>query len=205
MAKDVTSIFSSLKIDVNLHSRIILQLIKENNFKKIAEIGIFEARSARYILRNCHDSIDEYWGIDKYDENFPENSYKFPRTKIQQWHDMYWRACRYMPFFQKFRLLKMESEEAAKLFDYYASFTKNKEYFDFVYIDADHTYEMVKRDINLWYPLVKSGGIIGGHDYGFPDEVVRYGGVQKAVDEIFGNNDTVLVNRPSGVWYVRKD
>lgn len=36
---------------------------------------------------------------------------------------------------------------------------------DWVYIDADHHYEPVCRDIDAWLPKVKSGGIIAGHDY----------------------------------------
>ena len=36
---------------------------------------------------------------------------------------------------------------------------------DFVYIDANHTYDYVKQDISLWYPKVKSGGWVMGHDY----------------------------------------
>lgn len=35
---------------------------------------------------------------------------------------------------------------------------------DFVYIDANHTYEYVFQDINLWFPKVKFGGIVAGHD-----------------------------------------
>lgn len=44
---------------------------------------------------------------------------------------------------------------------------------DFVYIDGNHTYEYVKKDIELWYPKVKNKGILGGHDYTerFPDVV----------------------------------
>jgi predicted O-methyltransferase YrrM len=36
---------------------------------------------------------------------------------------------------------------------------------DFCYIDADHSYDGVKKDLNIWLPKVKSGGIICGHDY----------------------------------------
>jgi predicted O-methyltransferase YrrM len=36
---------------------------------------------------------------------------------------------------------------------------------DFVYIDGNHSCEYVKNDIALYYPLVKAGGVIGGHDY----------------------------------------
>jgi hypothetical protein len=36
---------------------------------------------------------------------------------------------------------------------------------DFVYIDADHTYEAVKADIAAWWPKVRVGGTLSGHDY----------------------------------------
>lgn len=36
---------------------------------------------------------------------------------------------------------------------------------DFLFIDADHRYEYVYRDIELWYPKIRYGGIICGHDF----------------------------------------
>lgn len=50
---------------------------------------------------------------------------------------------------------------------------------DFVFIDADHTYPGVKRDIEAWLPKVKPGGLLCGHDYG----QALHPGVQTAVDE----------------------
>lgn len=38
-------------------------------------------------------------------------------------------------------------------------------YFDFVYLDADHTYESVKRDLTVLYRKVKSGGMIQANDF----------------------------------------
>lgn len=35
---------------------------------------------------------------------------------------------------------------------------------DFLFIDGDHSYEGVKRDFELWSPLVRSGGLIAFHD-----------------------------------------
>lgn len=37
--------------------------------------------------------------------------------------------------------------------------------FDWVYIDADHSYSRVLTDLALWSLLIKPGGIIMGHDY----------------------------------------
>jgi len=36
---------------------------------------------------------------------------------------------------------------------------------DFVYIDANHAYDYVKRDMEVWYPKLKKGGLFAGHDY----------------------------------------
>jgi predicted O-methyltransferase YrrM len=52
--------------------------------------------------------------------------------------------------------------------------------FDFVFVDADHSYEGVLRDIELWWPLLKSNGIMALHDYGG-----HWKGVTQAVDEKF--------------------
>lgn len=52
---------------------------------------------------------------------------------------------------------------------------------DFVYIDAAHDYENVKKDLKAWAPKVRVGGIIAGDDfYDFPS---GKGGVMRAVTE----------------------
>ena len=48
---------------------------------------------------------------------------------------------------------------------------------DWVFIDASHDYESVLADINAWYPKVKKGGIISGHD--FPHDPVRQAVTEK--------------------------
>jgi predicted O-methyltransferase YrrM len=63
---------------------------------------------------------------------------------------------------------------------------------DFLFIDADHTYEGCKQDIELWLPKVKTGGVIAGHDY-------DWAGVKQAVDEKFGNR----VVKPFTSWIVQ--
>ncbi len=54
---------------------------------------------------------------------------------------------------------------------------------DWVYIDADHAYEGVKRDLDAYFRAVRSGGFIAGDDYGHVDR--WFGdGVTRAVDEL---------------------
>ena len=58
--------------------------------------------------------------------------------------------------------------------------------FDMVYIDADHSYEGCKRDLEAAVKKVKVGGYIMGHDYEMnmaKAQNVYHFGVKKAVDE----------------------
>lgn len=57
---------------------------------------------------------------------------------------------------------------------------------DAVFIDADHTYEAVKRDIANWMPKVRKGGILAGHDY-----IHTWPGVIQAVNESISGFSTM--------------
>lgn len=65
---------------------------------------------------------------------------------------------------------------------------------DFIYIDANHDYEFVLNDINIAKKIVKSGGIIAGHDYHH-----TYPGVIKAVGESFDINNVKIY--PDFSWF----
>ncbi|MBA0085864.1 MAG: class I SAM-dependent methyltransferase [Acidobacteria bacterium Pan2503] len=79
---------------------------------------------------------------------------------------------------------------------------------DAVFIDADHEYESVCKDIDAWLPKVKPGGIIAGHDY-----TPELPGVIRAVNERFerfelwrGVNDVgdeTMRGKYYPVWCVR--
>jgi hypothetical protein len=36
---------------------------------------------------------------------------------------------------------------------------------DFIYLDGDHNYDIVKREINAFYQIIRPNGVLGGHDY----------------------------------------
>lgn len=54
---------------------------------------------------------------------------------------------------------------------------------DFIYIDGDHSYGQVKKDIQNSLTILNGGGIISGHDY-----VPEFPGVINAVDELIKPN-----------------
>jgi predicted O-methyltransferase YrrM len=56
------------------------------------------------------------------------------------------------------RIIRKASEEAAGLVE--------TDYFDLVFIDADHTFEAARRDIQVWRRRVRpNGGVMAGHDF----------------------------------------
>jgi Methyltransferase domain len=65
---------------------------------------------------------------------------------------------------------------------------------DFLYIDANHSYESVLRDLAAWYPKVKTGGLIAGDDWCFPDHGEL--GVRGAVQDFFGPSLPQVVIEP---------
>ena len=75
--------------------------------------------------------------------------------------------------YSAFDIIKDSSYNSAKLF-------RNSS-IDYMMIDAGHTYDDVKSDINIWYNKIKPGGIISGDDYG----TNIFEGVTRAVNEYF--------------------
>jgi hypothetical protein len=96
---------------------------------------------------------------------------------------------------------------------------------DLCFIDADHSYKGVKRDIEAYYPKVKEGGIICGHDcldinlantftqeqidatyLQIDDETGCHPGVIQAVYEKFGYDVKIIPCHTVGipVWAARK-
>ncbi|MCK5017059.1 MAG: class I SAM-dependent methyltransferase [Candidatus Peribacteraceae bacterium] len=80
-----------------------------------------------------------------------------------------------------------DSAQAAELYD--------DGELDFVFIDADHTYEAVIGDLRAWLPKLRTGGVLGGHDF---DEE----GVSRAVAEFA--EETGLIVQRAGMSFVFK-
>ncbi len=74
------------------------------------------------------------------------------------------------PFYQEFKQpgqslhLMREDSHADQTRDKVLGVFGGEQPLDFLFIDGDHTYEGVKRDFNLYSPLVRPGGLIALHD-----------------------------------------
>lgn len=130
----------------------------ELGFKKGAEVGVAKAYYSKVLLDNIPNlellCIDSWHRRKSRYGNRPiakKVLSVYPGAKIMQGHSM--------------EIVKEVPDESL----------------DFVFIDADHSYECVKEDICEWAKKVKIGGIVSGHDYFYkPHRSVE---VLRAVDE----------------------
>ena len=68
---------------------------------------------------------------------------------------------------------------------------------DIIFIDGDHSHEGFIKDIKLWYPKVKTGGIVSGHDY-----IWGGNGVKPIIDSFSGFKARPYIS--GDVWFYKK-
>lgn len=118
------------------------------------EIGVLRGDYSKMILEEWKNGklylVDTWRHISEYvDMNGRDDQYHYDcmvetAKNIKQYQN---RA----------HMIRMGSVDASKLFP--------DEYFDFIYIDADHSYEAVKKDLEVWWPKIKRGGVFSGDDF----------------------------------------
>ena len=156
---------------------IVPHLAQMISARNIIEIGVAYGYHADFMCTVLPDI--NYIGVDPYLANYdPSDIFcqdvqkLFSMDDMQNAMDRLYSAVstNLLKFQGRARLIREKSWLAAGEFDDGSC--------DLVYIDGDHTYDSVVKDLAAWYPKVKKGGIICGDDINWP-------GVKKAVDEFF--------------------
>jgi predicted O-methyltransferase YrrM len=163
--------------------------ISEQKFENLVEVGVWKGHSISYLADKNRNS--KIWAVDLF-ENTDDVYYQDPHFKKQLSHiyEIYNKNLINKNVRSIIQDIKGDSAESAKMFE--------DNTLDFVFIDACHDYDKVKKDIKAWYNKVKDGGIISGHDYGsFP-------GVSQAVNELVKEKDLKLNIETGCVWFCYK-
>jgi Methyltransferase domain len=146
-----------------------------------AEIGVWKGDFSQKILETAQPSALHLIDPWVFVSSFPKRLYGGKSAKSQSDMDAIYQAVR-----AKFSEIPQVHIHRQRSHDAVSSFADG--FFDWVYIDGDHSYEAVRQDLNLWTPKVKRGGFVAGDDYGWHDEKGERS-VQRAVDEfVAGRN-----------------
>jgi hypothetical protein len=158
----------------------------DHGYRIGAEIGVQAGTHAAQILAKWdgHLILVDCWS------HYRGEEYRDLANVSQTEQEAYYKACleTLSPFVGRYTIMRMFSHEAAPL-------VKDGT-LDFVYIDANHTFAAVTQDLHCWYPKVKIGGLISGHDYTQDSEDPQAGnfGVKAAVNK--------FVERKAGTLFV---
>jgi hypothetical protein len=166
-----------------------------------AEVGVSEGKTSAALLHafpNLHLTMIDPWATYPADHPYPSSGDRCALRTADQAEGAKRKAVRRTRFAKRRRTILVEDSlrAVAGLAD--ASL-------DFAFIDADHTYAAVRADVRAWWPKVRPGGVLTGHDYGARRDLKGSWGVRRAVDE-WARELGLAVSAcgTTHVWSVRK-
>lgn len=139
------------------------------------EVGVQEGIFSEYIMQRTQPSqlvLIDCW------EKQPQHVYNdIANVSNQEQIRKFKRVCSKFSHLSQIKTIKNFSTPASY------QFTDNS--VDWIYLDANHSYAAVKEDIKNWWPKIKKGGFLTGHDYVLQDNF----GVVQAVNEFLEDNN----------------
>lgn len=135
-----------------MHIRPMLEYIKKN-YDGLplmgCEIGVQHGINARDIMQNLN--IEKLFLVDPYLPYIDNDGFIYNKNFL----GVYFTAKRNLRGYSNAVFIRQKSKSAVKMF--------KDGVFDWIYIDGNH--REAGLDLRLWYPKVKPGGVIGGHDF----------------------------------------
>ncbi len=160
----------------------------------VVEIGVASGCFTKQIL-STYKSLSKLSIIDSW--RFQEEGYIDPCNLSQETQDERYRQIQEdLKDEPRVEIIRAWSNEAVSRFE--------DNSIQFLYLDANHSYNASKADLGLWFPKIAVGGMFAGHDYCNGDGVGH--GVKKAVDEFAAFNGLTVGSttnefcRPEGVY-----
>jgi len=181
MSDDITK-YLTTENWFNYHA--FYDFISKKDFNVFVEVGVWKGHSICYLGNLLKNKDVKIFAVDLWEQTYKNQDKNWMKRQKKLLYDIFKENLRINGLSDKIEPIKSLSWEASSNFEDGSV--------DFVFIDADHEYESVVKDIEAWLPKVKKGGIISGHDYFNPC------GVKRAVDEKF--KDVVKFNGPC--WFV---
>ena len=176
----------------NHDSKDIMYLVKKDTVG--AEIGVWKANtSANFVKKGVKElHLVDAWSVEVYKEGIGETgewgSYENYLQRYRQVtggtteeHFKAYYDKTHKEVVKRFSQLEHVHVHRMSSNDWFEKQEDN--YFDWVYLDGDHSHQGVLRDLNSSLRVVKKGGLILGDDYAWPFQKHGKPGVTAAVDE----------------------
>lgn len=134
----------------NVNRISLAKMLGELGYKIGAEVGVEQGIYSKVLLENNKElklyCIDPWKAYDGYREHVSQEKLdKFVEITKQRLENY------------NYEIVRDFSPEVANKF--------KDEFFDFVYVDGNHDLPHAVNDICAWWPKVRKGGILAGHDY----------------------------------------
>jgi predicted O-methyltransferase YrrM len=181
----------------SLHDETKLtELVNSINRGLFCEIGCWTGHSTSIIARRAKEIGSKVIVIDNFEGNDGTPLYEY--AKVNPVKDYFVENMKMRGLWDNIILFNMDSNEAH-------TFLKNN-LFNFLFIDAGHTYSQVKSDLINYLPKLTDSALVCGHDYEsstYNEQYInedyvdgKHHGVIKAVNEIIGR-----VNYEGRMWW----
>jgi len=156
-----------------------------------AEVGVFRGNTSEALLSEFPDL--RLWMVDPWAPFDGES--RLDKSSQDDFDSSMEAAMLWTDFAKQRRyVLRQASLNAASRF--------SDDTLDFVFIDGNHLYENVVADISAWWPKLRRGGLMTGHDYAVYGDANGKWGVKRAVDEFVSATDRELTLGHDGMWMV---
>jgi len=173
--------------------------ISEKQFKVLVELGSWKGHSISYLAEKNKNS--EIYAVDLWEISLATEAdwidVNRPRDKryFEDYVDIKKIYDEYLEHNNTRHLINDIQEEASRASRFFYD-----EEVDFVFIDLWAKYDETIKTLKRWYPKIKKGGILSGHDYNIE-------GVSKAVTEFFNQTPhdvKVMKSEIADVWWIEK-
>lgn len=167
--------------------KFVYTLLKNKN--TFIEIGTWTGASSLFfaeLIKAGNKKID-FYTIDTFEGS--EEHLEWDIIKEKKLYEYYMSVREPLKDYIKVIKGNSHDEEVVGLF--------RNESLDAIFIDGDHSHKGVKKDLDLWYPKIKIGGLVSGHDYIWGGK-----GVKPIVD--FFSGFRAIPFWQGDVWYYYK-
>eukprot|EP00401_Gymnodinium_catenatum_P039953 CAMPEP_0117469956 /NCGR_PEP_ID=MMETSP0784-20121206/6964_1 /TAXON_ID=39447 /ORGANISM="" /LENGTH=428 /DNA_ID=CAMNT_0005264023 /DNA_START=13 /DNA_END=1295 /DNA_ORIENTATION=+ len=158
---------------------------------RAAEVGVFQANTSRLLLERfpgLHMLLVDPYHLHMDD---PESEHQQLQEFYVSSEEVFDKAVAWtQPYRERATFVMQGSAEAA------AWVAPGS--LDLVFIDGDHRYKSVVGDIFAWWPTLRVGGVLAGHDF-----ALTFPGVVEAVTKFSASNGLSLFVAPEIWWVVR--